>query len=50
MYEPRVLRQIWEQRGSEPSSGSGAAHSSTSDDHRDVTVPRTAKLSPADGR
>lgn len=34
MYEPRVLRQIWEQRGPELSSGSAAAHSSMSDGKR----------------
>lgn len=45
MYEPRVLRQIWEQRGSKPSSGSVSAHSSTSYDQRDVTVLRIAKIS-----
>lgn len=43
MYEPRVLRQIWGQRGPLPSSGS-AAHSSMSVD-RGVTAVRTAKLS-----
>lgn len=47
MYVPRVLRQIWGQRGPLPSSGS-AAHSSMSDDRRvdtKVTAARTVKLS-----